>query len=285
MHQTGNINQADQIYIEILKNDESNFDANHLHGLVLSQKNKHFASIKYYEKAYTINKKNVELLNNFAISLRNMDSFEKSKKLLKDAINIDPSFIKSYLNLSNCYQSQNKLRQGLEVIKEARIIFPESDELIKREITCQLEVYNKTRKEPDLKKAINLIDNSDIESSKDIKYLSLCSMAYIWSCQFEKANNLFKLTEKLSQVPPSVDLLKQTKDKNILKTFIKHEYEQLCHIDSDIDGIRNMKITQAFYNTLDIYMLCRDVNISLQLVRHQSTRHALSSNRYPILHC
>ena len=108
-----------------------------------------------------------------------MDSFEKSKKLLKDAINIDPSFIKSYLNLSNCYQSQNKLRQGLEVIKEARIIFPESDELIKREITCQLEVYNKTRKEPDLKKAINLIDNSDIESSKDIKYLSLCSMAYI----------------------------------------------------------------------------------------------------------
>ena len=43
MHQTGNINQADQIYIEILKNDESNFDANHLHGLVLSQKNKHFA--------------------------------------------------------------------------------------------------------------------------------------------------------------------------------------------------------------------------------------------------
>ena len=279
MHQTGNINQADQIYIEILKNDESNFDANHLHGLVLSQKNKHFASIKYYEKAYTINKKNVELLNNFAISLRNMDSFEKSKKLLKDAINIDPSFIKSYLNLSNCYQSQNKLRQGLEVIKEARIIFPESDELIKREITCQLEVYNKTRKEPDLKKAINLIDNSDIESSKDIKYLSLCSMAYIWSCQFEKANNLFKLTEKLSQVPPSVDLLKQTKDKNILKTFIKHEYEQLCHIDSDIDGIRNMKISQSFFNEIKNLYEKDTINYSNDELQTISAMHKILYNK------
>ena len=168
MHQTGKIDQADQIYIEVLQNDESNFDANHLHGLVLSQKNEHCASIKYYEKAYAINKKNIELLNNYAISLRNTHSFEKSKDLLKEAINIDPSFIKSYLNLSNCYQSQDKLSQGLEIIEKARTLFPESDELIKREVTCQIEIYNKTRKESHLKKATSLIDNYDIESLKDI---------------------------------------------------------------------------------------------------------------------
>ena len=279
MHQMGNIDAADKIYSEVLQNDESNFDANHLHGLVLSQKKKYSASIKYYEKAYLINKKNIELLNNYAISLRNIRSFEKSKDLLKDAINIDSSFIKSYLNLSNCYQSQNKLTEGLEIIHAARIKLPESDELIKREINLYLEIYNKTKKEIHLKKAITLIDSSNIESSKDIKYLSLCSMAYIWSGEFQKANSLFKLTEKLSQVPPSVDLLKQTKDKNILKTFVKHEYEQLCHIDSDVDGIRNMKISQSFFNKIKCLYEKGSINYTDDELQTISAMHKILYNK------
>ena len=295
MHQMGNIDEADQIYIKVLQNDESSFDANHLHGLALSQKKKYYESIEYYEKAYSINKENIDLLNNYAISLRNIGSFEKSKDLLKDAINIDSSYIKSYLNLSNCYQSENKLIESLEILEEARIILPNSDDLIKREITCHLEIFNKnTRKlhlkkvislinssdrELHLKKAISLIDSYDIESSNDIKYLSLCSMAYIWSGEFEKANNLFKLTEKLSQVPPSVDLLKQTKDKNILRTFIKHEYEQLCHVDSDEDGIRNMKISQSFFNEIKKLYEKDSINYSDNELQTVSAMHKILYNK------
>ena len=295
MHQMENIDEADQIYIKVLQNDESSFDANHLHGLALSQKKKYYESIEYYEKAYSINKENIDLLNNYAISLRNIGSFEKSKDLLKDAINIDSSYIKSYLNLSNCYQSENKLIESLEILEEARIILPNSDDLIKREITCHLEIFNKnTRKlhlkkvislinssdrELHLKKAISLIDSYDIESSNDIKYLSLCSMAYIWSGEFEKANNLFKLTEKLSQVPPSVDLLKQTKDKNILRTFIKHEYEQLCHVDSDEDGIRNMKISQSFFNEIKKLYEKDSINYSDNELQTVSAMHKILYNK------
>ena len=295
MHQMGNIDEADQIYIEVLQNDESSFDANHLHGLALSQKKKYYESIEYYEKAYSINKENIDLLNNYAISLRNIGSFEKSKDLLKDAINIDSSYIKSYLNLSNCYQSENKLIESLEILEEARIILPNSDDLIKREITCHLEIFNKnTRKlhlkkaislinssdrELHLKKAISLIDSYDIESSNDIKYLSLCSMAYIWSDEFEKANHLFKLTEKLSQVPPSIDLLKQLKDKNILKTFIKHEYEQLCHVDSDEDGIRNMKISQSFFNEIKKLYEKDSINYSDNELQTVSAMHKILYNK------
>ena len=279
MHQKGNIDAADQIYVEVLQNDESNFDANHLHGLVLSQKKKYFESIKYYEKSYSINKKNIELLNNYAISLRNLLSFEKSRDLLKDAINIDPFYVKSYLNFSNCYQSENKLKEALEILQEARIVLPDSNELIKREITCQLEIFNQSRKELHLKQAISLIDNSDIESSKDIKYISLCSMAYIWSDEFEKANNLFKLTEKLSQLPPSLDLLKQAKDKNIFKTFIKHEFEQLCHIDSDTDGIRNMKISQPFFNEIKKLYEKDSINYSDNELQTISAMHNIIYNK------
>jgi tetratricopeptide (TPR) repeat protein len=278
-HQMGNIDAADQVYIEILKIDESNFDANHLHGLVLSQKRKYSESIEYYEKAYSVSKENVELLNNYAISLRNLNSFKKSTDLLKYAININSSFIKSYLNLANCYQTQNKLIEGLEVIQEGRIILPESDELITREITCYLEIYNKYRKGKHLKKVISLIDNSDIESSKDIKYLSFCSMAYIWSDQLEKANKLFKLTEKLSQITPSVDSLEKVKDKNTLKTFVKHEYEQLCHVDSDIDGIRNMKISQPFFNKIKNLFEKDSINYSDNELETISAMHKILYNK------
>tara|TARA_Y200000002_G_scaffold353892_1_gene333727 strand:- start:628 stop:2160 length:1533 start_codon:yes stop_codon:yes gene_type:complete len=279
IHQTGNIDAADQVYIEILQIDDSNFDANHLHGLVLSQKGKYSESLKYYEKAYSVSKENVELLNNYAISLRNMRSFEKSKDLLKDAIKINSSFINSYLNLSNCYRSQGKFIEGLEIIQEARIIYPESEELIKREITSLLGLYNKNRKELDLKKAIGLIDNSNIESSKDIKYLSFCSMAYIWSDQLEKANKLFKLTEKLSQVTPSVDLLKEMKDKSVLKTFVKHEYEQLCHVDSDVDGIRNMKISQTLFNKIKNLYGKDSINYSDNELETISAMHKILYNK------
>ena len=35
-----------------------------------------------------------------------------------------------------------------------------------------------------------------------------------------------------------------------IKTLIVHEFEQIRHIDSDQDGIRNMKISQDFYDHL-----------------------------------
>ena len=42
-------------------------------------------------------------------------------------------------------------------------------------------------------------------------------------------------------------------NKKIIKTFINHEFEQIRHIDNDFDGIRNMKITQEFYDHLESY--------------------------------
>ena len=39
-------------------------------------------------------------------------------------------------------------------------------------------------------------------------------------------------------------------NKSVIETFLRHEYHQINHIDSDEDGIRNMKITQDYYDNL-----------------------------------
>ena len=54
-----------------------------------------------------------------------------------------------------------------------------------------------------------------------------------------------------SESLPTIETMKTISNKNIIRTFIKHEYEQIKHIDSDADGIRNMKITQDFYDSLE----------------------------------
>jgi tetratricopeptide (TPR) repeat protein len=111
-HKEGNLDKADKIYLKILEKSPNDFDSNHLHGVVLSQKKNYKSSIKYYKKAFSSNPYNCELLNNYAISLRNTNEYEHCEEILKKAISYENKFIKSYLNLSNCYLDQEKYNEA-----------------------------------------------------------------------------------------------------------------------------------------------------------------------------
>ena len=39
--------------------------------------------------------------------------------------------------------------------------------------------------------------------------------------------------------------------KKAFEYFVKHKYEQLCKIDSDVDGIGHMKITHDYFKTFE----------------------------------
>ena len=47
-HKKGSLAKADKIYLRILEEYPNDFDSNHLHGVVLSQKKNYTSSIKYY---------------------------------------------------------------------------------------------------------------------------------------------------------------------------------------------------------------------------------------------
>ena len=278
-HYDGNIDAADKVYLQILEHDKYNFDANHLHGLVLSQKKEFSKSINFYREAFSKNSKNIELLNNYSISLRNISNFKKCEDLLKSAIMYDPSYSKSYLNLSNCYEDQEKYEQAIDILNKGRLIASESLDFNKKEINILVKIYIQKRKSEDLARLIVLIDSSNIEDSKDITYISLCAMVYVWNSQLNKANNLFKLTEKLSQALPSIEVLKNIREKKVLKTFIKHEYEQLCHIDSDDDGIRNMKISQSYFDKMKNLYDKNSLNFSDDELVTISSAHKILYNK------
>ena len=118
-HHSGKLDVADEIYIMILENDKLDFDANHLHGAVLSQNKKYAEAIKFFAVAYENSKPTCELLNNYAIALRNLNAFTECEKMLKEAISLDQNFANSYLNLSNCYISQEKYIEAIDILERS----------------------------------------------------------------------------------------------------------------------------------------------------------------------
>ena len=118
-HHSGDLNSADDIYLEILKNDKNDFDANHLHATILSQNKKYAQSINFFSIAYERQTPTCELLNNYAIALRNLRAYTECEKMLLEAIDLDKNFPNSYINLSNCYMSQNKYKEAINILEKS----------------------------------------------------------------------------------------------------------------------------------------------------------------------
>ena len=64
LHHQRKFEEADTIYLMVIENDNNNFQANHLHGCILSQKLKHDQAIPYFLKAISTNPNNYEVNNN-----------------------------------------------------------------------------------------------------------------------------------------------------------------------------------------------------------------------------
>ena len=118
-HHVGDLKSADDIYLEILKNDKNDFDANHLHATILSQNKKYSQSINFFSIAYECQTPTCELLNNYAIALRNLRAYTECEKMLLEAIDLDKNFPNSYINLSNCYLSQNRYNEAINILEKS----------------------------------------------------------------------------------------------------------------------------------------------------------------------
>ena len=249
-HHGGDLNSADEIYLEILKNDKNDFDANHLHATILSQNKKYSQSINFFSIAYECQTPTCELLNNYAIALRNLRAYSECESMLLQAIDLDKDFPNSYRNLSNCYLSQNRYEDAINILEKS-IDLGLNTHKSHSEIVNIL--YLNSSGNGDYCDHEKLIKHLEIlEKSDDKATVAKCALVYYNIDKLEESLRLFKISEKMySESLPTIETMKSISNKNIIKTFIKHEYEQIRHIDSDVDGIRNMKITQDFYDSLE----------------------------------
>tara|TARA_Y100001958_G_scaffold102574_1_gene71341 strand:- start:2999 stop:4528 length:1530 start_codon:yes stop_codon:yes gene_type:complete len=249
-HHNGRLNLADDIYKEILSVDQSDFDANHLHATILSQNHEYAKAIKFFAQAYEHQTPTCELLNNYAIALRNLRAFSECENMLLEAVELDKYFAKSYINLSNCFISQNKYEDAIDILRKSIKL---NLNLTKAHHSITKILFSKLSRESDQSTLDEIREHLNfLRKVNDKSIIADCALYYFNIGDIEIALELFKASEKMySDSVPNIETLKKMNNKNIIKTFIAHEFEQIRHIDSDTDGIRNMKITQKFYDHLE----------------------------------
>ena len=249
-HHVGDLNSADDIYLEILKNDKNDFDANHLHATILSQNKKYSQSVNFFSIAYELQTPTCELLNNYAIALRNLRAYTECESMLLQAIDLDKDFSNSYRNLSNCYLSQKRYKDAINILEKSIELGLDTQKSHSEIVNI---LYLNSSEKGNYNNHEKLIKHVQIlEKSNDKATIAKCALVYYNIGKLEESLRLFKISEKMySESLPTIETMRSISNKNIIRTFIKHEYEQIRHIDSDADGIRNMKITQDFYDSLE----------------------------------
>ena len=253
LHHQKKFEEADAIYLMVIENDDTNFQANHLHGCILSQKLKHDQAIPYFLKAIKTNPENYEVNNNLGIAYKNLENQAESEKYFNKAIFIDDKNYKAFFNCANLYIDNSKYLNALEYLEIASNVNISFAEAPQRMGEVYQYMFQDDRNIEHLKKSQYWFLQA-IERDADYAdaYLML-GMSYLWLGDIAEADKLFKTVLKINHSNNSYldnNINKYLSDTKSLSTLIKHEFEQLTYIDNDTDGIRNPKFTKKHYDSL-----------------------------------
>ena len=127
-HQQGQLNEAEELYLNILAKFPEDSGLLQLLGTLYLQKNKVELSKEYLEKSFKINPNNPSTLNNLGNLEKRLKNYDKALNYFQ--INIDKNnFLGSWLNKSNILLQLQKYKEGLEFIKKAINLYPENTKL------------------------------------------------------------------------------------------------------------------------------------------------------------
>jgi protein O-GlcNAc transferase len=104
-HQQGQLQIAENLYREIIKQFPQQPDVLHLLGVCCSQQGKHNEAIGFIQEAIRLNPHPM-YFNNLGESLKRQESFEQAISSFKEAINLAPNFAEAYFNMANVFLIQ-----------------------------------------------------------------------------------------------------------------------------------------------------------------------------------
>jgi len=124
-HQESNLQEAANLYNEILQIQQDNFYALHYLGVLHSQTGNFDLSISYIEKALQNNPSDSHANYNLGIAYQGAKKFDESIQAYKKALEIDPHNADACVNLGIVLKSQGKLDEAEASFRKALGINPE----------------------------------------------------------------------------------------------------------------------------------------------------------------
>ena len=268
LHHQRKFKEADAIYLMVIENDDNNFQANHLHGCILSQELKHDQAIPYFLKAINVNPNNYEVNNNLAIAYKNLKNNTESEKYFNKAISIDNKNYKAFFNCANLYIDSLRYSDALEYLEIASNVNASFAEAPQRIGEVYQYMFQNDRNIEHLEKSKHWFLQAIEKDSNYVESYLMLGMSYLWLGDINEADKLFKKVFKLNYTNDTYlynNTNKYLSDIKSLSTLIQHEFEQLTYIDNDTDGIRNPKFTKEYYDSLEkLYKKVQEGSLELK---------------------
>jgi predicted O-linked N-acetylglucosamine transferase (SPINDLY family) len=125
LHKKNSLDEAREIYKEIIELEKENFQAMHLLGVIFFQQKNYDQGIEFIEKSLQINNKNYSALNNLGNIFLELKKYPEAIEKYKKALNLNKNYTAAIYNLGNVYKAISKYKIALEYYYKAIISDPQ----------------------------------------------------------------------------------------------------------------------------------------------------------------
>ncbi len=125
-HQEGQLDKAEEIYLEIIVEETKNAEALKLLGVLSCQKNKFDDGINYLDAAIELDEHNAEFHLVLGNAFLHKGEVDKGIISLKRASELDPSSAEIFATLGDTYQKVKNFHDALAAYQRANVIEPDN---------------------------------------------------------------------------------------------------------------------------------------------------------------
>jgi tetratricopeptide (TPR) repeat protein/2-polyprenyl-3-methyl-5-hydroxy-6-metoxy-1,4-benzoquinol methylase len=183
LHQKGRLDEAENIYLDLLIKNKNNFDIYHLLGIIELSRNELHKAIDLFKKGILINSTDEKVFNHLAIAEMGVNKLDNAYKNIQEALKLNPNFVEAHNNLGLYYEKISNNKKALEVWKKTLILQPNYLEV-------KINIANLSLKEGNLNHAISLYENILSSSPNHSVVLNNLGAALIQNNEIDRALKL-----------------------------------------------------------------------------------------------
>jgi len=124
-HTAGNLQEAEQIYLQVLEQNPDHPDATHFMGVLAYNAGNNEAAVTYLKKAIKMMPSNAGCLNNMGNVFQQQEKYRESVKWYEMAVRINPGHKLAHNNIAVAYLHLGNLERALIYVEKALALDPE----------------------------------------------------------------------------------------------------------------------------------------------------------------
>ena len=117
LHRQGNLDAAEAVYRDVLLQDPTNHNAQHLQGVIFLQKHDPLKAVESLSQAVQLYDRSAAYFCNLGTAFHQLEQFEHAIKNFQKSLKLNPNYIEAQFNLSNVYHETGDLVHAIEALE------------------------------------------------------------------------------------------------------------------------------------------------------------------------